>query len=248
MQAKLDYRCEATSVEGFVQQLAVSYVRHGYFFYVTGYIREGRDPREVDRKVMDRYGIEVSKFTRARRKKAGHANVHYLRHKRFFVLLATPGKHPFFKEEANLIRDIRREPVTYEGYAVSYRKGQAKVRIDRGTELNLKAYFEEVATKYSAAGLSRQFRRLPFQPYGPVRQQLLGILDEVNRRRKAAGLERVPRTSIRWKRWIVKPFGETDWPNSPERTNSPSSGEVEEVRGHATYAELKSREALDRLR
>ena len=202
------YRCEATSVEGFVQQLAVSYVRNGYFFYVTGTIREGKDPREIDRKLMSRYDIDVSKFTRARRKKAGLANVHYLRHKRFFVLLATYGRHPFFDEERDLIRDARETPIKYEGYAVSYRAGRACVRIDRGTELNLKAYFEDIATKQSAASISRQFRRLPFQPYAPVRVQLLEMLREVNRLRKAAGLEQVPVTSVRWKRWIVKPFGE----------------------------------------
>ena len=218
------YRCVATSVEGFVQQLAVSYVRNGYFFYVTGHIREGRDPREVDRKLIERYGIDVSKFTRARRKKAGQANVHYLRHERFFVLIATAGEHPFFAAEGGLVRDIRREPVVHDGYALSYRKGQATVRIDRGTELNLKAYFEEVATRHSAASLSRQFRRLPFQPYAPVRRQLLAMLDGVNRLRRAAGLERVPVTSVRWKRWIVKPFGESGWSDQPERADRPAEG------------------------
>ena len=81
MAERFIYRCEATSVEGFIQQLAVSYVRNGYFFYVTGSVREGRDPSEIDRKLIERYGIDVSKFTRARRKKAGLANIHYLRHK-----------------------------------------------------------------------------------------------------------------------------------------------------------------------
>jgi hypothetical protein len=54
-------------------------------------------------------------------------------------------------------------------YAVSYRAGHACVRIDRGTELNMKADFADIATKQSAASISRQFRRLPFQPYAPVR-------------------------------------------------------------------------------
>ena len=202
------YRCEATSVEGFIQQLAVSYVKNGYYFYVTGTVREGRDPREIDRRILARYDIDVSKFTRARRKRAGSANVHYIRHQRFFVILATAGKHRFFQEEANRIRDVRDKPIVYEGYAVSFRGGRASVRIDRGTELNMTAYFEEVATRLSAAFLSRQFRRLPFQPYAPVRQQLLGMVRKVNRLRRAAGLEKVPVTSVRWKRWIVKPFGE----------------------------------------
>jgi hypothetical protein len=34
----MEYRCEATSVAGFIQQLAVAYVGRGYFFYVAGVI------------------------------------------------------------------------------------------------------------------------------------------------------------------------------------------------------------------
>ena len=220
------YRCEVTSVEGFVQQLAVSYVRNGYFFYVPGFIRDGRDPCEIDRQIIERYRINVSKFTRARRKKAGYANVQYLRHKQFFVIIATAGKHLFREREARRIRDIRREPIVYDGYALSYANRQATVHIDRGTELNLRAYFEDVATRYSAASLSRQIRRLPFQPYGPVRRQLLGILDEVNRLRRSKGLEQVPLTSVRWKRWIVKPFGEADGQEMPgsEEGSGPAPG------------------------
>jgi hypothetical protein len=56
--------------------------------------------------------------------------------------------------------------------------------------------------------VARQFRRLPFQPYAPVRRQLLELLRGVNEHRRVAGVERVPVTAIRWKRWIVKPFGE----------------------------------------
>ena len=48
------YRCEAASVEGFIQQLAVSYVAKGYWFYVTGRIPHHKvghfvyyDPAEV---------------------------------------------------------------------------------------------------------------------------------------------------------------------------------------------------------
>jgi hypothetical protein len=33
------------------------------------------------------------------------------------------------------------------------------------------------------------------------------MLREVNRLRKVAGLERVPVSAVRWKRWIVQPFG-----------------------------------------
>lgn len=222
MNGGFTYRCEATSVEGFVQQLAVSYVRNGYFFYVPGFVREGRDPAAVDRQILERYRIDISKFARARRKKAGQANVHYLRHGRFFVIIATAGKHLFYEREGSLIRDIRREPLVYEGYSLSYADRRATVRIDRGTELNLRAYFEDVATRYSAGGISRQIRGLPFQPYGPVRKQLLEILKEVNRLRRAKGLEPVPMTSVRWKRWIVKPFGASSRTVPEERASGPA--------------------------
>ena len=105
------YRCVARSAAGFVQQLAVAYVTHGYWFYVTGHIPEHKDPALTDRKLIERYGIDVSKWTRARRKRDGLANVQYLRYGRFFILLATHGEHPFFAEEEEQIRDIRRTPL-----------------------------------------------------------------------------------------------------------------------------------------
>lgn len=202
-----EYRCEAASLHGFIQQLAASYLRHGYFFYVTGTIRDGKDPRDIDRRIIDRYGLAISKFTRARRKKAGAASVQYLRHERFFVLLATHGKHRFFEEEVG-IKDARETPIRYEGYSVSVRAGRSCVRIDRGTYLNIKAYFEDVATKRSAEVLGRQLFSLPFSPYAPVRTQLFAILRAVNRARQVAGFEAVPKTVIRIRRVPVKTFEE----------------------------------------
>ena len=49
---RVEYRCVATSVEGFVQQVAVQYLRHGYWFYVAGQIPEGKDSAAVDAKVL----------------------------------------------------------------------------------------------------------------------------------------------------------------------------------------------------
>src|SRR5689334_18499210 len=93
------YRCEATSIAGFVQQLAVSYIGNGYWFYVSGYVPEKKDPKMVDAKLIERYGIDVSKWVRTRRKKGGLANIHYIRHDRFWVLIATKGQHEFFASE-----------------------------------------------------------------------------------------------------------------------------------------------------
>lgn len=73
----MHYLCAAVSVEGFIQQPAVSYVARGYFFYVTGWIPARKDPHQVDEKLVARYHIEISRWARARRKLSGLANVQY---------------------------------------------------------------------------------------------------------------------------------------------------------------------------
>lgn len=202
----MEYRCEATSVAGFVQQLAVSYVGHGYFLYVAGEIPARKDPREVDAKLITKYGLAVGKTTRARRKAAGFANVQYIRYRHFFVLAATPGRHALFIEEARSIRDARDVPIKFAGYSISYRAGHPHVRIEESRFRGLKAYFEEIAVHRSREPLEAELRRMNFEPYAPVRSQLHTILRAVNRRRELAQFETVSPSVLRMKRRIVKPF------------------------------------------
>jgi len=202
----MEYRCEATSVAGFVQQLAVAYVGHGYWFYVIGEIPERKDPRGVDEKLIEKYGLGIGKATRARKKAAGLANIQYLRYRRAFVLLATPGKHPFFEEERKFIRDAREMPIKFAGYSISYRAGHPHVRIEQCRYLELKGYLAEIAVHRTKERLEEEFRRLSFEPYAPVRSQLFGVLREVNRRRQMAQFEPVPASCIRVRRRVVGPF------------------------------------------
>ncbi|MBN9521513.1 hypothetical protein J0H58_23840 [bacterium] len=201
------YRCEAVSVEGFIQQLAVAYVARGYLFYVAGRIPEHKEPRRVDEKLIERYQIDVSKWARARRKRLGQASVQYLRHLDFFVIVATHGMHRFYELEGGNVRDVRRRAIRYGGYAVGFRGGHVQVRIDLPQYRLLKAWFEEEATRRSAASLAKTFYDLPFEPYYLVRKQEFNLLRAVNRRRKSAGLPLVPLECIWLKRRPVKPFG-----------------------------------------
>jgi hypothetical protein len=159
-----------------------------------------------DAKLIDRYGIDCSKFVRARRKRAGLANVQYIRFRNRFVLLATHGDHRFFEDEAGLIRDVRREPLKVEGYAISFRAGKVSVRIQRDEYELLKSHFLNLATHRSAAFLADEFAAVPYQLYAPVRGQLLCIWRAVNRARREAGFEPVPITGVLSRRRIVKPF------------------------------------------
>lgn len=206
MKVGVRYRCEATTLEGFLQQLAVCYVGRGYWFYVTGFIPLDKDPKSVDRKLIDQYGIAISKWSRARRKQAGVASVQYLRYRRFFVLLATQGKHKFFDEESPNILDVRRTPITFSGYSVSSRQGRPHVRIEREEYLRIKAHFVESARKLPHNRIQAELAGLPFEPYAPIRRQYLNFLRAVNRERAQAGLPAISNFTLRLKRRIYRPF------------------------------------------
>jgi hypothetical protein len=205
------YQHVAASERAFVQQLAVAYVNHGYWYYVKGCIPGRKDVIQVDAKLMARYDVAISKWARARRKRQGLANVHYLRHGRFFVLIATRGLHKFFDDEGDSVKDIRREPIRFAGYSISYRMGvdrkwHASVRIHPVEYNGLKTFYLDLATRSSLEPMLRELARVPFEPYAPVRRQLLNVLRAVNRARKTAGFEPVPPTAIRLSRRIVKVF------------------------------------------
>lgn len=200
------HKAVTTSVGGFIQQLAVSCIGKGYFFYVAGSIPWGKNPNAIDQKLIGRYGIDISKWARARRKQAGFANLRYLRFDRFFVLLATHGAHPFFEEEAASIQDVRRTPIRFGGYAVSFRGGHPHVRIEQEEYKQLKAYFLNLAAHRSVATLERELSRVNFEPYAPVRRQLLCVLRAVNGARKTAGFVPVTGPVFRFRRKVYRPF------------------------------------------
>lgn len=172
----MEYRCVATSVEGFVRQLAVAYITHGYWFYVTGTIPEGKDPASVDAKLIDRYDIAISKWARCRRKKQGLANMQYLRQGRFFVLLATKGRHEFFERERPVIRDVRRKSIKFAGYSIGCRKGRdgrwhASVRLSAHRYRDVRELVESARTPHAIAFAERTVRSLACSRFAPVRNQ-----------------------------------------------------------------------------
>ncbi len=173
----MKYRCVATSIEGFVQQLAVAYITHGYWFYVVGTIPEGKDPVGVDAKLIERYGIAISKWARCRRKKQGLANMQYLRHDRFFVLLATKGRHLFFEHERSSIRDVRRKPIKFAIYSIGCRKGRdgrwhASVRISASTMKAVRASIETPCVEFDRVSSNQFLRGLHHSRFSAVRWQL----------------------------------------------------------------------------
>lgn len=226
------YRHIATSKAGFVQQLAVGYVNHGYWFYVTGCVPDHKQPELIDQKLIEKYDINISKWARARRKRQGQANVHYLRHDEFFVLIATKGVHRIFEEERTVIRDVRREPIRFAGYSIGYKRGadgkwHASVRIHPVEYKLLKDYCSELAGRRTVLEIANELGQLPFEPYAPVRRQLLNILRAVNRARRLAGQQPVAYTALRLRRRVMSPFVES---------GAEAESVLRMVNSHRTYA------------
>lgn len=220
----MEYRFEAKSITGFVQMLASNYLPHGYWFYVTGRVPSGKSASALDSKILSKYEVLQSRQQRARRKLQGKANLHYLRFEDFFVLLATHGTHLFYEAEEKSIRDIRKTPLKFRGYSLSVRKGgflkkevgeeQAKadhrlrvrVMVAKLEYLNLTAYLLDLAAHRSSEALEKVLWNLPFEPYAPIRKQLLRLLKSINKKRAAMGYEKLSPDCIRYRREIVKPF------------------------------------------
>ena len=218
------YKYETTSVTGFVQRIATCLLRHGYVHYIQGEVPDGKDPRAIDTKLLEKYDVVQNEWRRARRKERGLANLQYLRFERTFVLMATEGHHLMKVEEQKKLRDVREAPIQIGGYSIYLKRGDfkkkgsvqqtpvrddkwhARVLISHERYKELRAYFLDVACRRSVDVLVAEINALPFEPYKPVWRQLRKLIRIVNEKRKTAGLSAIPMTAVRWRRTIVKAF------------------------------------------
>lgn len=237
----MEYRWEATSITGFVQILACNYLPHGYWFYVSGRVPEGKPPHVADRKLMEKYGVALSRGQRARRKQAGTSNLHYLRFDRDWLLLATHGHHRFFLDEGDRVCDVRKHPIHFAGYSLTIRRGEylrkeagadaapvdgryrVRVQIAREQLRVIKPHLLDLCIRRGPEWLAYELWNLPFEPYAPVRKQLLGMLRLINARREAAGRTRISTDVLRYQRRIVKPFDTIDGVAAADRSDHQKS-------------------------
>ncbi len=101
------------------------------------------------------------------------------------------------------------------------------MRIEQEQYKLVKSYLLDLAVRRSAESLESVLRGLPFEPYAPVRRQLLNILRAVNRARKVAGFNLVRGECLRLRRKIVKPFdGEGEELSKKGREDETAIGEL----------------------
>lgn len=128
------------------------------------------------------------------------------------------------EEESNNIRDCRKVPIQVGGYSLSVKPGgvlrtndehrpvtsdpkmRVRVQISRERFRELLYYFQEISCRRSIESLSSELYSIPYEPYAPVRRQLLTVVRKVNEKRQQAGLDKLPYTVLRYQRTIVKPF------------------------------------------
>ena len=93
-------------------QMIVHLVGRGYYFYCLTHLPENKRARwnSIDRKLIDRYQTDKSKFQRARCKSKKIANFYYLRWENISILLHTTGELRNI-EYIDHFSDIRRQSI-----------------------------------------------------------------------------------------------------------------------------------------
>ena len=111
----------------------------------------------------------------------------------------------------DVVKGVNSQPIAFAGYSIGWHRGvdrrwHVSVRIHPERYRSIKAYLLELARGRSAEQIAGEFAGLGFEPYAPVRRQLLSLLKAVNGERKVAGLTRLPVECMRLRRTVVRPF------------------------------------------
>ena len=131
--------------------------RGRYFYHVSGVVPKRLTPHQHDRRMLEKYDVAHSKWSRYRRKQRKGpdgrplANVQYIRYRDFWVLLCTDGYHKFFTEHqkcdkyGNVVEqgfvDFRKTALKYGGYSIGYAGDRLSVRLTGQAYRELKSYY-----------------------------------------------------------------------------------------------------------
>jgi hypothetical protein len=188
----------ASGVGDFLRKVVYDYVRYGYVFYALREIpleKAGEDElRRIDAKLIQAYGVTYNRTTRMRRAEKGLGNVAYVRCGRWFVILGTDGEHgPLFQRMRK--KHFEDEPLFFAGYVVQIEKGRVEVKLAPRRWKQISELGGRIALHNERKVLDffhRFLRKVaPFSFPGVVRQKEK-LLEEVNARRKTAGLSTIP--------------------------------------------------------
>ena len=71
-------------------------------------------------------------------------------------------------------------------------------------------FYLEAALVRKRTELEHELANVGFEPWAPIRRQLLALVRDVNYKRKLAGLDQVRKSCLRFQRKQVRPFEPVD--------------------------------------
>ena len=194
-----EYPCVARNVNAFVRQV-VRYVNSGHYFFVRCLMKDRKNqirPEEVDELMIKKYGIARKRWQRKRRHLKEKAGIHYIRFGRLYVLMLSKGKHEaFYRDHGNSKLDIRRKSMEVFSYSIKHsysvreKREKVFVRLNDQERVRLTQHMLTIGVWDSFRDpekLEREFKRLPYDGYDPVHEQLVALAVKVNRARRKRG-------------------------------------------------------------
>lgn len=143
----------------------------GYFWYcITVLPRKKRDRWHLsDRKLIQKYGSELNKFQRARRKSKGLMNFYYLRWSSLAIIMHTTGDLDPSVQMDDEFKDARKMPLSIQvsdlvKLNVYQHGGRWTVRLAHDTFRGHKAELAEVAKTKNVFRMVETFNRLNGYP------------------------------------------------------------------------------------
>lgn len=205
---KVNYLCNSWQ---FMLQQIIYLVSKGYTYYSTGEIpiNKSNKARSIDKKIIDKYNINLSKYQRTRRKQKKIANFYYLRWKNQFVILHTKGnvdESVIIDDEFYNLNDYRKGDSKFKIIVgkelivnIIMKEGKPTVVLDKSTYKNVKAELDELVKTKQIKKLYKRFSMLNSIPAwsGIVKQKFL-LQEEIYKAAKKYGLNTKKKNQIKF--------------------------------------------------
>jgi len=152
--------------QGYLQQI-VQYVGHGNYWYCQVEYPEKKWLvfTKIDEKLIRKYGADMSKFQRARRKREGQASFCFIRWERFALIVRNQGELPgdLCADDPDVFCDIRITPLRIEVSEnislVINHHGKVRVRMATETYRGFKACIANAAAARNGRLMAWEYNR-----------------------------------------------------------------------------------------
>lgn len=176
---------EVNTLGDFLRRIAFDYARFGYTRFTLREVPKDKDLAIVDRKIRCAYNLTACRTKRMRMKRRGEARVQYLRFRHSFVLLATQGTHAEFERLRSY--DMRNAPLHFRGYSIGFRGPIVSVQVAQKVWARVEWQIGTLTFEKTSV-LEEAIATLPYYHFPDVICQKQRLLNQINKRRKQAGL------------------------------------------------------------